>query len=126
MKYIRITLVVLAALAVLGVAGWYFVGWSLNRAFQSGGWPSFELLGISMKWAAPPLPVLQRWAPRTPIPGSLFTAKPSAFMLHRSGGEKNLPMPGSRSAQPSNTAKAGAAAFGVMQSEQSRARPRPG
>ncbi len=35
MKYIRITLVVLAALAVLGVAGWYFVGWSLNRAFQS-------------------------------------------------------------------------------------------
>ena len=35
MKCIRITLVVLAALAVLGVAGWYFVGWSLNRAFQS-------------------------------------------------------------------------------------------
>lgn len=35
MKYIRISLVVVAALAVLGVAGWYFVGWSLDRAFQS-------------------------------------------------------------------------------------------
>lgn len=35
MKYLRISLLVVAALAVLGVAGWYFVGWSLNKAFQS-------------------------------------------------------------------------------------------
>jgi hypothetical protein len=35
MKYIRISLAVVAALAVIGIAGWYFVGWSLNRAFQS-------------------------------------------------------------------------------------------
>ncbi len=35
MKYLRISLMVVAALAVLGVAGWYFVGWSLNKAFQS-------------------------------------------------------------------------------------------
>lgn len=33
-KYIRISLVVLATIAVLGVAGRYFVEWSLNRAFQ--------------------------------------------------------------------------------------------
>jgi hypothetical protein len=33
-KYIRISLVVLVALVVLGVAGRYFVEWSLNRAFQ--------------------------------------------------------------------------------------------
>lgn len=33
-KYIRITLVVLVVLIVLGVAGRYFVEWSLNRAFQ--------------------------------------------------------------------------------------------
>lgn len=35
MKYLRISLLVVAALAVIGIAGWYFVGWSLNRAFQS-------------------------------------------------------------------------------------------
>jgi hypothetical protein len=35
MKYIRISLAVVATLAVLGIASWYFVGWSLNRAFQS-------------------------------------------------------------------------------------------
>jgi hypothetical protein len=35
MKYIRIFLVVVASLAVLCIAGWLFVGWSLNRAFQS-------------------------------------------------------------------------------------------
>jgi hypothetical protein len=35
MKYVRSIVIVLAALAVLGIAGWYFVGWSLNRAFQS-------------------------------------------------------------------------------------------
>ena len=33
-KYIRISLVVLATLVVLGIAGRYFVEWSLNRAFQ--------------------------------------------------------------------------------------------
>jgi hypothetical protein len=33
-KYIRVILVVVAALAVLGVAGRYFLEWSLNRAFQ--------------------------------------------------------------------------------------------
>lgn len=33
-KYIPIVLVVVAALAALGVAGRYFVEWSLNRAFQ--------------------------------------------------------------------------------------------
>ena len=33
-KYIRISLVVLVVLVVLGVAGRYFVEWSLNRAFQ--------------------------------------------------------------------------------------------
>jgi hypothetical protein len=33
-KYIRISLVVLATIAVLGAAGRYFVEWSLNRAFQ--------------------------------------------------------------------------------------------
>lgn len=35
MRPIRITLAVAAALAELGVTSWYFVGWSLNRAFQS-------------------------------------------------------------------------------------------
>jgi hypothetical protein len=35
MRPIRITLAVVAALAVLGVTSWYFVGWSLNRALQS-------------------------------------------------------------------------------------------
>lgn len=35
MRYIRIAFVVVAAVAMLGVAGWYFVGWSINRAFQS-------------------------------------------------------------------------------------------
>jgi hypothetical protein len=35
MKYVRSIVIVLAALAVIGIAGWYFVGWSLNRAFQS-------------------------------------------------------------------------------------------
>jgi hypothetical protein len=34
-KHARIILAVVAVHAVLGVAGWYFVGWSLNRAFQS-------------------------------------------------------------------------------------------
>jgi hypothetical protein len=34
MKYIRIALVVVASLAVLGIAGWYFIGWSMNQAFQ--------------------------------------------------------------------------------------------
>jgi len=33
-KYVRISLVVLASIAVLGIAGRYFVEWSLNRAFQ--------------------------------------------------------------------------------------------
>jgi|SRR5882672_718509 len=33
-KYVRISLVVLASMAVLGIAGRYFVEWSLNRAFQ--------------------------------------------------------------------------------------------
>jgi hypothetical protein len=33
-KYIRISLVVVVVLVVLGIAGRYFVGWSLNRAFQ--------------------------------------------------------------------------------------------
>ena len=33
-KYIRISLVVLVVLVVLGVAGRYFVEWSLSRAFQ--------------------------------------------------------------------------------------------
>lgn len=34
MKYIRIFLVVVASLAVLCIAGWLFVGWSISRAFQ--------------------------------------------------------------------------------------------
>jgi len=34
MKYIRILVVVAVSLAVLGIAGWYFVGWSISRAFQ--------------------------------------------------------------------------------------------
>jgi hypothetical protein len=34
MKYIRIFLVVVASLAVLCIAGWLFVGWSINQAFQ--------------------------------------------------------------------------------------------
>jgi len=34
MKYIRVILVVVASLAVLGVAGWYFVRWNLNRSLQ--------------------------------------------------------------------------------------------
>jgi hypothetical protein len=33
-KYIRISLVVLVALVTLGIAGRYFIEWSLNRAFQ--------------------------------------------------------------------------------------------
>jgi len=33
-KYVRISLVVVASIAVLGIAGRYFVEWSLNRAFQ--------------------------------------------------------------------------------------------
>src|ERR1039457_2443384 len=42
-KYIRLLLVVLATPVVLGIAGRYFVEWSLNRAFQpaskeGGGW----------------------------------------------------------------------------------------
>ena len=47
MKYLRISLLVVAALAVLGVAGWYFVGWCLNKAFQSGGWPTLLLSFVS-------------------------------------------------------------------------------
>ncbi len=35
MKYVRIVLVVVASLAVLGVAGWYLIGWSVSRAFKS-------------------------------------------------------------------------------------------
>jgi hypothetical protein len=35
MKYVRSIVIVLAGLVVLGIAGWYFVGWSLDRAFQS-------------------------------------------------------------------------------------------
>jgi hypothetical protein len=38
-KYIRIVLLVVAALVVLGVAGRYFVEWSLNRAFQQATKP---------------------------------------------------------------------------------------
>lgn len=34
MKYIRIFVTVVASVAVLGIAGWFFVGWSINRAFQ--------------------------------------------------------------------------------------------
>jgi hypothetical protein len=34
MKYIRIFVMVVASLAVLGIAGWFFIGWSINRAFQ--------------------------------------------------------------------------------------------
>jgi hypothetical protein len=34
MKYIRIFVMVVASLAVLGIAGWFFVGWSISRAFQ--------------------------------------------------------------------------------------------
>jgi hypothetical protein len=34
MKYIRIFVVVVASLSVLGIAGWFFVGWSISRAFQ--------------------------------------------------------------------------------------------
>jgi hypothetical protein len=34
MRYIRIFLLVVASLAVVCIAGWLFVGWSINQAFQ--------------------------------------------------------------------------------------------
>jgi hypothetical protein len=34
MKYIRICLVAVSLLLLVGIAAWYFVGWSINRAFS--------------------------------------------------------------------------------------------
>src|SRR5579871_3916310 len=53
MKYIRISLAVLAALAVLGIAGRYFVEWSLNGAFQPAMKEAAAFDSLPMGWKRP-------------------------------------------------------------------------